>query len=119
MRMSLLSRVGNIMALLPNKLYYVISKVQYPYLVPEESSDVFLCGAERRQACKCVCLEVTLIFTHPHMNTEYLEWSCHLLFFIKLALYTFFVCICQLSDIIQRLWKVELMAATKANISHF
>lgn len=44
--MSLLSRVGNIMALLPNKLFYVISKVQYLYLMPEEGSDVFLCCAE-------------------------------------------------------------------------
>lgn len=45
--MSLLSSVGNIMAPLPNKLFHVISKVQYPYLMPEESSDVFLCWTER------------------------------------------------------------------------
>lgn len=86
-RMNFLSRVGSIMALLPNKLFYVISEVEYLYLMPEESSDVFLCWAEG--VC---CMEVALLFTQLLVNAEYQERHWRLPFKTRLV-YIFHVCV--------------------------
>lgn len=116
-RMSLLSGVGNSMALLPDKLLWIISKGQYPCLTPEESSGVFLCWTGGMWACECVAW--WSFSTRLHVNTEYQQWSWHTAFLLKLAFYTFFMCVCQLADGMQRLREIEPMAATKADISHF
>lgn len=100
-RMRLLSGVGNSMALLPDELLWVISKGQYPCLIPEESSGVFLCWTGGMWACECVAW--WSFSTRLHVNTEYQQWSWHTAFLLKLAFYTFFMCVCQLADGIQRL----------------
>lgn len=71
--MSLPSRVGNIRALLPNKLVYIIPRCS-THILGLRKALMFSPGVQQGCEGRMCCLEVTLMF--PHLPRSCLDLIC-------------------------------------------